>query len=120
METPEAAPADAPASALESSPPAAIAGSPAALIEALYERRYAIRTLLVASIDDEHNAEVAWNTPATPSHLAHLLRMADVKLDRLYLRGMFPPREPAGPVAGVPAHNRPFPAGVGAPVDAAQ
>lgn len=87
-------------------PAKVVAGSPVAIIEALYERRHEIRTLLVATIDEEQTTEVVWNRPATPSHLSHLMRIANVKLDRLYTRGMYPAQEPAGPVAGVQGNNR--------------
>lgn len=119
METPAAAPSDVSASALESSP-AASPRSPAAIIEALHGRRDKVRTLIVCTIDDEHNAEVVWNGPPVPSHLAHLLRMAEVKLDRLYARGMFAKDAPPGPVAGVQGNARQLPPKVAQAIAAAE
>lgn len=112
MQTETALPADAPASAESAAPaetPAPKPNGAAAIIDKLYARREKVRTVLIATIDEDNNAEIAWNSPATPSHLAHLLRMADIKLDRLYIRGMYAPAETAGPVAGVRGNNHPLP-----------
>lgn len=118
METP-AETADAEASAApEATKPAA--GSPIAIIESLYERRHEIRTLLVATIDEDQTAAVEWNRPSTPSHLSHLMRIANVKLDRLYTRGLYPPPEAPGPVAGVQANTRALPPAIARQVAKAQ
>src|SRR5262245_28519605 len=94
-------PSAAPAAA---DPPAATTppSTAAAMLEALYEKRSTIRTLMVAYVDDKGQTRVDWSRPFAGPAITHLQRMMDVRINRHYERQMFG-TEVQGPVAGVKA-----------------
>lgn len=94
--TEETVQVDAPAPA-----PASGHGNVARVIEALYARRFAIKTLVVATIDEKNQSDAQISAPLNPSGAAHLLRMLDVRLNRAYERGMFVGAAIAPVTAGV-------------------
>ena len=71
------------------------------LITKLYERRAKIRTVVICAIDENGKSTAEFTSPMNPPVLSHLLRTANVKLDRYYSSAMFPQSPQIGPPGGV-------------------